>query len=87
MSARLDLGVYPLRGEPGRYHVRSSIRRNLLYLVDLDALVSGWCGCAHFEYRVGLQLVPEVECKHIRLARTYLRLQRQFAERRRRARP
>jgi len=70
-----DIAVYPVIGEAGRYHVQSAGHEGILYLVDLDELVSGWCGCPHFEYRIGLQLAPEFECKHIKAAKAYRELQ------------
>jgi len=63
--------VFPVAGELGRFHVQSSGSCGLLYLVDLDELVSGWCGCPHFEYKVASRLVLDAECKHIRAARAY----------------
>lgn len=74
----VDFGVYPVAGEPGRYHVKSSGRRGLLYLVDLDELASGWCGCPHFEYKIAASLSAVAECKHIRSAKVYRKLQRCF---------
>lgn len=79
MCAALDLGVYPLVGESGRYFVRSHLHGSLMYLVDLEELASGWCGCPHFEYRSSLQLVGGFECKHIRAARSYRSLQQKLA--------
>lgn len=80
MSAKCpDLGVFPVAGERGRYHVISSRRGGLVYLVDLDELTAGWCGCQNFEYRVAVSLAPVPECKHIRAARAYQGLQRRFA--------
>jgi predicted nucleic acid-binding Zn finger protein len=66
--------IYPVPGEAGRFHVASSGKADLLYLVDLDEreFPFGWCGCPHFEYRVGLELNPACECKHIAAARAYL---------------
>lgn len=78
MSTVIDLGVYPVSGEPGRYHVKSTGRGELLYLVDLDELASGWCGCPHFEYKIAASLSPVAECKHIRSAKVYRKLQRCF---------
>lgn len=63
--------VIPITGEAGRFHVQSSGNADLLYLVDLEELGSGWCGCPHFEYRSGLQLSPVIECKHITAARLF----------------
>lgn len=74
----IDLGVYPVPGEPGRYHVRSSGRGELLYLVDLDEFDNGGCGCRGFEIRSGMMLYPAPECKHIRRAKIYQNLQRRF---------
>ena len=75
-----DFGVYPVAGEPGRYHVKSAGRGGLLYLVDLDELSRGWCGCPHFEFKVAVSLAPVAECKHIRTARVYQGLQRRFGK-------
>lgn len=77
MNTAIDLGVYPVAGEAGRYHVKST-GRGLLYLVDLDELASGWCGCPHFEFKVAVSLSPVAECKHIRSAKAYRKLQRCF---------
>jgi hypothetical protein len=79
MSARaaVDFGVYPVTGERGRYHVTSSGRRGVLYLVDLDECAAG-CGCRDFEVRSGMLLYPAEDCKHMRLARVYQGLQRRF---------
>ncbi len=77
MSAVFDLGVYPVKGESGRYHVKSN-GRGTMYLVDLDELVNGWCGCPHFEFKVSTSLSPLAECKHIRSAKAYQKLQRCF---------
>lgn len=74
----LDSGVYPVPGEQGRYHVCSSKGGGLLYLVDLEEFESGWCGCAHFEYKVASSLSSVTECKHIRFAKAYQKLQRRF---------
>lgn len=86
MSAVLDLGVYPVTGERGRYLVKSSGKAPLLYLVDLDYSLDpredecgGFaCGCRDFEVRSGLLLYPAPDCKHIRKARQYQRLQQRF---------
>jgi predicted nucleic acid-binding Zn finger protein len=66
------LQVLPVAGEAGRFHVKSA-KSELLYLVDLDELTAGWCGCPHFEYRSGLELSPVIECKHILAVKEYLR--------------
>ena len=78
MTRHIDLGVYPVVGEPGRYHVRSAGSRSTLYLVDLCELDSGWCGCPNFEFKASVQLPPFAECKHIRAARAYQRLQQRL---------
>ncbi len=78
MNPVIDFGVYPVAGEPGRYHVKSTGHTGLLYLVDLDELICGWCGCPHFEYKVAVSLSPVAECKHIRSAKAYQKLQRCF---------
>jgi len=67
------LEVVAVAGEVGRYHVSSARKIDQVYLVDLSELVSGWCGCEHFEYRSGLQLDPVIECKHIAAAREFER--------------
>ena len=70
-SSRLQ--VFPIAGEAGRFHVKSA-KSELLYLVDLNELADGWCGCQHFEYRLEKQLseeLPVTECKHITAARAY----------------
>lgn len=69
-----ELGVFPVPGEMGRFHVQSSGKSGLLYLVDLDELVNGWCGCPHFEFQVNSSLNPATECKHIRQARQFVAL-------------
>lgn len=79
MSSPLDLGIYPLVGESGRYFVHSHVHGSMMYLVDLEELASGWCGCPHFEYRNNMQLVGGFECKHIRAARSYRRLQERLS--------
>lgn len=71
MIERGSLQVFPVIGESGRFHVASAGRSGLLYLVDLDELDNGWCGCPHFEYKIACQLVPTGDCKHIRAARLY----------------
>lgn len=86
--AVIDLGVYPVIGEPGRYHVRSSGNRGhaeILYLVDLEYCtddredsVSYGCGCRDFEVRSGMLLYPAPDCKHLRAAKSYQKLQRCF---------
>ena len=78
MSRHIDLGVYPVTKEPGRYYVRST-HGSGVYMVDLDELDSGWCGCPHFEFKASVQLPPLAECKHIRAARAYQRLQQRLA--------
>lgn len=78
MKAAADFGVAPGAGERGRYHVRSSMRGGLLYLVDLDEFDNGWCGCRGFEVISGMSLYSAPPCKHIRIARVYQGLQRQF---------
>ena len=78
MNAVVDLGVYPVRGDHGRYHIKAGKRNGLLHLVDLNELTSGWCGCESFEFRNKSQLVTNMECKHIRLARVYQGLQHCF---------
>lgn len=81
---RIDLGVYPIVGEQGRYHVLSSGHVGLLYLVDLDdstdfdAFGGCRCGCRDFEIRSGMLLYPAPDCKHIRLVKVYRRLQQAF---------
>lgn len=81
----VDLGVYPVSGEPERYHVTSSGRDGLLYLVDLDDLFNpedtcggAACGCRDYEVRSGMMLYPAGDCKHIRKAKFYRMLQRCF---------
>lgn len=78
MKAVIDLGVYPVAGEKSRYHVISSGRKGLLYLVDLDDFDNGGCGCRDFEVRSGMLLYPAPDCKHIRFAKSYQKLQRFF---------
>lgn len=78
-SAATDLGVFPVVGERGRYHVRSSGKAAVLYLVDLDDADNGCgCGCRGFEIRSGMMLYPAPDCKHILVARFYQYLQRRF---------
>lgn len=79
MSRLIDIGVYPVIGETDRFHVRSAGKDGLLYLVDLNEMSSGWCGCKHFEYKLSMQLAPVAECKHIRFAKAYRRLQQQLS--------
>ncbi|MEI7815574.1 MAG: hypothetical protein WCI45_00155 [Desulfuromonadales bacterium] len=82
----IDLGVYPVAGEPGRYHVKSSGKTSLLYLVDLNDFVEptdfnngiGACGCRDYEVRSGMMLYPASDCKHLRLVKQYRKLQRCF---------
>lgn len=78
MSAVLDLGVYPVAGERGRYYVKGSGRSAALYLVDLDDCSDGGCGCRDYEVRSGMMLHAAPDCKHLRRARMYLGLQQQF---------
>lgn len=72
-SGLKGLEVVAVPGETGRYYVQSAKKPERVYLVDLNELVAGWCGCEHFEYRCGLQLSPLVECKHIVAARAFER--------------
>jgi hypothetical protein len=72
----IDLGIVPVIGEQGRYLVRSGGVHARQYLVDLEEGPAGWCGCPHFEYKIALQLTELAECKHLRRARFYQRLQR-----------
>ncbi len=86
MNAAFDLGVYPVTGEAGRYHVKSSGKQQALYLVDLDDLFHqedlgsgrGSCGCRDYEIRSGMMAYPAKGCKHIRRAQFYQMLQRYF---------
>ena len=86
MSTVLDLGVVPVANERGRYLVRSAGVTGGVYLVDLDYSIDpkedacgGFaCGCRDFEVRSGMMLYPAPDCKHIRYARMYQRLQRRF---------
>lgn len=78
-TAQIDLGVYPVSGEHGRYHVRSAGKTPLLYLVDLDDAESCGCGCRDYEVRSGMMLYPAPDCKHLRVARVYQSLQRQMS--------
>lgn len=66
-----SLQVFPVVGERGRFHVSSAGGSGLLYLVDLDELDKGWCGCPYFEYKIASPLVPSGDCKHIRAAREF----------------
>lgn len=80
-QAAIDFGVYPVTGEPGRYHVRSSGSRGrteILYLVDLDDAESGGCGCRDYEVRSGMMLYPAPDCRHLRFAKVYRGLQKRF---------
>lgn len=77
-AALIDLGVYPVTGERGRYHVRSSGKTGALYLVDLEDSDSAGCGCRDYEVRSGMMLYPAPDCKHLRLAKSYRKLQRCF---------
>lgn len=79
MNAAIDLGVYPVAGESGRYHVRSSGKSLALYLVDLDDIDARGCGCRGYEVLSGMMLYAAPDCKHIRRARFYQGLQRRFA--------
>lgn len=89
MKAEIDLGVYPVTGELGRYYVKSSGKTPLLYLVDLNDFVeptdinngSGVCGCRDFEVRSGMMLYPASDCKHLRATRFYRSLQKRFSKR------
>lgn len=84
MKPVLDFGVQPVPGEPGRYHVKSSGRGGLLYLVDLEHVVepndigTAGCGCRGYEVSSGMMLYPAPDCKHIKAARLYQGLQRRF---------
>ncbi|CAB4211772.1 hypothetical protein UFOVP1419_21 [uncultured Caudovirales phage] len=78
MSATFDLGVIPVAGERGRYLVSSVGVTGGVYLVELDDRDGCGCGCRDYEVRSGMMLYPAPDCKHLRRARQYRFLQRQF---------
>lgn len=78
MSAVFDLGVMPVAGERDRYLVRSSGVTGGVYLVELSDDDGCGCGCRDYEVRSGMMLFQCPDCKHLRRARVYQRLQRCF---------
>ena len=51
--------VIPVAHEPGRFHVQSRSRSDVLHLVDLMEGPFGTCSCEQFQFRIGpKQLEP-----------------------------
>lgn len=71
------MNVWPIEGEPRRFHVESDELGREPFLVDLDEYNgNGWCGCEDFEFRRQPLLERGAEpgterCKHIECALRY----------------